>query len=202
MIISPIRAISEGWITHPECSTIDDWKAREFISPNAIDFDITQCRMLDDQGVFIITNTLKQHVASVKMRPISNPSLLSPLATESTTPGDASEPGFFGILGHECVDFMSSMYANIPAGVCAWLIVRSSLNRNGLFITSGLYDQGFSGPVAGMLHNRRPREAFIQHGTRIGQIVFSTSDDSNIMYAGGYNTAVGQHWTTKETSYG
>ena len=50
-----------------------------------------------------------------------------------------------------------------------WVITRSTLNRNGLFITSGLYDSGYHGVMAGALHV----EGFsrIKKGTRIGQFL-------------------------------
>ena len=42
---------------------------------------------------------------------------------------------------------MSDFFVTVPAGLAAFLIVRSTLNRNGIFITSGLYDQGFSNNI-------------------------------------------------------
>jgi len=49
-----------------------------------------------------------------------------------------------------------------------WVITRSSLNRNGCFLTSGLYDSGYSGVMAGVLHVAGGPTK-IQKGTRIGQ---------------------------------
>lgn len=49
-----------------------------------------------------------------------------------------------------------------------WVITRSTLNRNGLFLTSGLYDSGYHGVMAGVLHVNIGN-ARIKQGTRIGQ---------------------------------
>lgn len=178
MIINPIRAISEGWITHLDCTDdISSWEDRKFLSPNAIDFTLDTVYNIENTD-FHLSETVKRHRDTRQQ-------IVAPY-----------QP--FVIDPHSIVDFASSLYVSLPAGVCAWLIVRSTLNRNGLFITSGLYDQGFSGHVAGILHNRSGGAAYIDPGTRIGQIVFATADDSGVMYAGGYNTTVGQHWTQKQ----
>lgn len=56
-----------------------------------------------------------------------------------------------------------------------WVITRSTLNRNGIFLTSGLYDSGYCGPMAAALHvtggafRTRP-------GTRVGQLVMCKAE--------------------------
>lgn len=54
-----------------------------------------------------------------------------------------------------------------------WVITRSTLNRNGLFITSGLYDSGYNGVMAGALHVKA--FARIKKGTRVGQFLLFKS---------------------------
>lgn len=51
-----------------------------------------------------------------------------------------------------------------------WVITRSTLNRNGVFITSGLYDSGYHGVMAGVMHVRGG-PARIKKGTRVGQFL-------------------------------
>lgn len=65
-----------------------------------------------------------------------------------------------------------------------WVITRSTLNRNGLFITSGLYDSGYNGVMAGMLHVTIG-PARIKQGTRIGQYL-SFDSESLHLYDGDY----------------
>jgi deoxycytidine triphosphate deaminase len=58
----------------------------------------------------------------------------------------------------------------IPEGYAGWVITRSTLNRNGLHITSGLYDSGYNGVMAGLLHVAHG-PATIQRGSRVGQFL-------------------------------
>jgi deoxycytidine triphosphate deaminase len=65
-----------------------------------------------------------------------------------------------------------------------WVITRSSLNRNGCFITSGLYDSGYEGVMAGVLHvNSGPIR--IKRGTRVGQFLLFKAEALN-QYDGDY----------------
>ena len=70
---------------------------------------------------------------------------------------------------------------------------RSTLNRNGLFITSGLYDTGYHGVMAGVLHVG-VGPARIKQGTRIGQYLSFTAENLS-SYDGDYG--VGKSHDTK-----
>lgn len=63
---------------------------------------------------------------------------------------------------------------NVGPDEAGWVITRSTLNRNGIFITSGLYDSGYNGVMAGALHVTRGT-ALIKKGTRVGQFLLFTS---------------------------
>jgi deoxycytidine triphosphate deaminase len=67
-----------------------------------------------------------------------------------------------------------------------WVITRSTLNRNGLFITSGLYDSGYQGVMAGALHVKVGR-AMIKPGTRVGQFLLFKAESLS-SYDGDYGT--------------
>jgi deoxycytidine triphosphate deaminase len=82
---------------------------------------------------------------------------------------------------------------NVGEGEAGWVITRSTLNRNGLFLTSGLYDSGYHGVMAGVLHvNAGP--AKIKQGTRIGQYL-SFNAEALHSYAGDYG--IGKAHDTK-----
>ena len=184
MIVNPLRLVTDGIITHPDFTTLDDWRERKFISPNAIDFDIARAFVVtpqDDRPFCITKAKVVQHARQAEIAPVDHDGILC-----------------FVIPPRSCVDFMSNMFTSVPAGMCASLVVRSSLNRNQMFITSGLYDQGFSGNVAGILHNRSDAAALIEVGARIGQIIFHESQDSQVLYEGGYNTPAGVHWASQQ----
>jgi deoxycytidine triphosphate deaminase len=66
-----------------------------------------------------------------------------------------------------------------------------------MWLVSGLYDSGFKGNIGAVLHTGTAY-ATIEVGVRIGQIMFIESKSVGT-YAGGYNTADGQHWKDKAT---
>ena len=73
---------------------------------------------------------------------------------------------------------------HVGKGEAGWVITRSTLNRNGCFITSGLYDSGYHGVMAGVLHVTVDI-AKIKKGTRIGQYL-SFDSESLATYDGSY----------------
>lgn len=180
MYINPKYAIEQGWIKFPEWA--DEAFVESCIQPNAI--DITLDRVFESRLTdhFVLTENTK------KMR--------TAIETYPTYERDG-ETNLFQI-NNGCVDIMSDFHVTIPAGIAAYIIVRSTLNRNGLFITSGLYDQGYDNYVGFALRNNGPA-AFIAPHTRVGQLVFVKSEDSGKMYDGIYNTNVGEHWTEINT---
>lgn len=72
----------------------------------------------------------------------------------------------------------------VGVGEAGWVITRSTLNRNGVFLTSGLYDTGYDGVMAGMMHVTCG-PVRIQQGTRIGQYL-SFDSESLSSYEGDY----------------
>lgn len=179
MLINPRDAISNNWVTFPEWMD-SDFRAK-CIQPNAIDFTLDALHEVKpSKSVFMLDETGKLHREYSAVQP-------------EEMSGPAGNHSYFKLRPGEYYDFASEFYVELPPGVAALLIVRSTLNRNGIFVTSGLYDQGFKGTVAGVLHNRGGI-SYIAPRTRIGQLMFISAADSGIMYAGGYNTEMGQHW--------
>lgn len=173
MYLNPNTAIENGWIKFPEwMSEADQAKC---IQPNAIDITIDTVYQPDPVGSFMLSEDSKQMIKQTEQYPDSD--------------------GYFVIPAHSFVDVMSDFFITVPPGMVATFIVRSSLNRNGIFITNGLYDQGFSNNCGLILHNRHSTPAKIKHQTRIGQLCFITAQDSGMLYEGSYNNNKGQHWT-------
>lgn len=67
-----------------------------------------------------------------------------------------------------------------------WVITRSTLNRNGIFLTSGLYDSGYSGVMAGAMHVH-VGSARIKRNTRVGQFLLFKAE-ALTQYDGDYGT--------------
>jgi deoxycytidine triphosphate deaminase len=174
MFISPKTAIEQGWLTWND-KIVD---INKHIQPNALDFDCASISLLDDRSPAFLSESGKKMRTQVKQSPVTDPE--------------------FGEVWHLrngwCYDFSSNFHVKLPAGVAAMLIIRSTLNRNGVFLTSGLYDSGFDGNIAGLLRISGG-DFYLAPNTRIGQIKFIRSEDSGIMYAGGYNHQAGTHWT-------
>jgi deoxycytidine triphosphate deaminase len=75
----------------------------------------------------------------------------------------------------------------IGDGEAGWVITRSTLNRNGVFITSGLYDSGYSGVMAGAMHvTTGPIK--IRRGTRVAQFLLFKSESIG-KYTGSYGAS-------------
>lgn len=173
MFVNPETAIEQGWITHPECETLDDWKQRKFVSPNGIDFTVDHLYETLKKQQFIITEYEKQMRGEVKKEPAY---------------GENSD--LWAIEPNETYGVISDMYVSIPNGHLALLFPRSTFVRNGLFISSGVFDTGFHGNAGCTLHNRSG-EALVGQHTRIGQIAFIRSDKCSELYNGSYNQKLG-----------
>jgi deoxycytidine triphosphate deaminase len=72
----------------------------------------------------------------------------------------------------------------VGADEAGWVITRSTLNRNGIFITSGLYDSGYSGVMAGAMHIRGG-PVRIKKGTRVAQFLLFKAE-ALTLYNGSY----------------
>jgi deoxycytidine triphosphate deaminase len=73
---------------------------------------------------------------------------------------------------------------SVGEGEAGWVITRSTLNRNGVFITSGLYDSGYHGVMAGAMHITCG-PMIIKKGTRVGQFLLFKSETLKL-YDGDY----------------
>jgi len=76
-------------------------------------------------------------------------------------------PGSYEVIMENIID--------VGEGEAGWVITRSTLNRNGIFITSGLYDSGYNGVMAGAIHVMGA-PAKIKKGTRVGQFLLFKSE--------------------------
>ena len=165
MFINPKIAIQKGWITG-----LTD--PNNQVQPNAIDFTADKAFDIADKE-FYVSETYKQMRGGEQVASI-------PSFFESTS------RNVWYIAGGQMLDFLSDVYVDLPEGVAAQLVIRSTLARNGLQLVSGLYDSGFKGHIGFLLHNRHKYEALIAEGTRVGQIIFVAASSAGL-YSGGYN---------------
>ncbi len=167
MVINPKIAIQQQWITFPD--NVSEEFINKCVQPNGIDFTLDALYMVDSFSSAYISETVREFK---KTTPIF-----------VTLMSDGQE--VYILNQSVCYDFMSNVKVNIPTGVMAKLEVRSTLNRVGVGLTSGIYDTGFNGNIAGHLRPFAGQVA-IQSGSRIGQIVFYSAIESS-NYDGIYN---------------
>lgn len=130
--------------------------------PNAVDLRLEKVfKILPN--VFEVTNETKTHRGTEELLP-------------------DSEGFYFLDPGH--YEVVMENIINVGEGEAGWVITRSTLNRNGCFITSGLYDSGYHGVMAGVMHVT-VGPAKIKKGTRIGQYL-SFNAEALTMYDGSY----------------
>lgn len=116
------------------------------VQPNAVDLRLDKVFRISSND-FIISNEEKKHRGTEELYP----------------DGD----GYF-ILFPGSYEIVMENIIHVGPGEAGWVITRSTLNRNGCYITSGLYDSGYHGVMAGVLHVTAGT-AKIKKGTRIGQ---------------------------------
>lgn len=132
------------------------------VQPNAVDLRLGKVFKIS-QSTFKIDEKEKIHRGSFEMKP------------------DAQ--GYFNLAEGHYEVIMDNMIT-VGENEAGWVITRSTLNRNGVFLTSGLYDTGYDGVMAGMMHvTCGPMR--IQKGTRIGQYL-SFNAESLHKYDGDY----------------
>jgi len=136
------------------------------IQPNAIDITADRLFRVLDTNVFEISNSSKLHR---KRGELTNPNIWQ---IE------------FGVY-----DFLSDVYVDVPEGAVGWLVTRSTLNRNGLVVQSGLYDSGYKGNIGGMIYNLSGTARITPH-TCVAQFIIAESESVG-KYKGGYNTERG-----------
>lgn len=127
------------------------------VQPNAVDLRVSKIFLIlpntfvigeDDSG-----KETKVHRGSLEIQP--------------------DEDGYFK-LQPGAYEVVMENIINVGEGEAGWVITRSTLNRNGIHITSGLYDSGYNGVMAGALHVTSGT-ALIKKGTRIGQFLLFKS---------------------------
>ena len=117
--------------------------------PNAVDLRIDKAFHISD-NVFEISNDHKRHRGTThELKPALDGYFVF-------------KPGRYEVIMENII--------NVGDGEAGWVITRSTLNRNGVYLTSGLYDSGYNGVMAAVLHVTCGI-ARIKKGTRIGQYI-------------------------------
>lgn len=133
------------------------------VQPNAIDIRMDRVFQLDS-GLFKLSDTEKVHRSRTEIFP------------------DAE--GFFYLKKDCCYQVIMEQSINVPAGEAGLMVIRSTLGRNGILMSSSLYDSGYAGPMEHMLHITTG-DAMIKKGTRIAQYLCFDAETAHL-YNGSY----------------
>ena len=132
------------------------------IQPNAIDVRVEQIQTISSNE-FSIDDDNKTHRGS--------------------EPVEVDDSGYF-VLPPGSYEIVMQGLVHMGEGEAGYIITRSTLNRNGVYITSGLYDSGYHGVMAATLHVTSGI-AKIKKGTAVGQFILMMSESIG-MYDGDY----------------
>lgn len=147
------------------------------IQPNACDLRLARIFRINPRVTFTISEDVKTHRGSVEVIP--------------------HQGGWFHLdEGH--YEIVMQNIITVGPNEAGWVITRSTLVRNGVFITGGLYDSGYEG-VMGAVMNVTIGPIRIQVGTRVGQYI-SFAAESLKLYNGSYglNSEHDQKYNIKE----
>ena len=99
------------------------------VQPNAVDIKIDKMFAIKHRNTFYIDEEEKLHRGSTEIEP--------------------DEDGVFKLEANTSYEFLAEGEISVGPDEAGWVITRSTLNRNGIFLTSGLYDSGYHGVMAG-----------------------------------------------------
>jgi deoxycytidine triphosphate deaminase len=121
-------------IRHPTTAKSDITKPdNDQIQPNTIDLRISEIFEVDNKEVLVLGESAKQTRTLLKL----------------TT----DEAGFYHLEGGKTYQVMSSTYIKVAENEIAIVMGRSTLNRNGVFVISSIYDSGFEDYIGASLYN-------------------------------------------------
>lgn len=116
------------------------------IQPNAVDLKVQKILSIEENE-FLIDEDQKIHRGSQEVQ--------------------VQEDGYFH-LSPGSYEIVMENIIEVAEGEAGFVITRSTLNRNGVHITTGLYDSGYHGMMAAVMHVNCGVMK-IKPGTRVGQ---------------------------------
>lgn len=133
------------------------------LQPNAFDFKISRVFRFKTDLFELSENDTKTHRQQEEIFPDEN--------------------GFWFLTSGD-YNVLTDTECKISEGEAGYVIQRSSLNRNGIFLTSGLYDSGFNNTLGCVMHVNGVFK--VQRGSRIGQFILTKAETLKL-YNGSYN---------------
>lgn len=164
-VISPKYAYDNGFVTN----LINPEKQ---VGSDGIDLTVASVHEIDTTGTSVLTDVSSTCVKRARAEvPVVD--------------------GFYA-LTEGAYDIHFSETFNLPKGVCALILLRSSLVRDGHQKSSGLYDSGFNA-IGGMTLHVPYGRLLLEPKARVAQVVFLRSDTYKL-YTGQYNGVLSGNW--------
>ncbi len=116
------------------------------VQPNAVDLRLGKVYKLGREA-FSISNDKKEHRELTEIKPNAKGWFML-------------EPGYYNIEYENLI--------RVSEGESGFVITRSTLVRNGVYLTTGLYDSGYKGKMVSGMHVTTGN-MFVEKSTRLGQ---------------------------------
>lgn len=164
--------------------------SREFVTalddkcmqPNAVDLRIASLDLLDawaesgDHCAIFLGEKEKQFFQRHEV----------PAVCHDQRDNEISTVEYFELKPGKTYSFTTMHDVEVPEGIAGIVKVRSTLARNGLIVTTGLYDSGYNGPIGGMIFNSAPATVFLEQYSRIAQFITFKAETTHL-YDGHWN---------------
>lgn len=135
------------------------------IQPDAVDLRVGKIYRIDPTSIATLTEHSKTHAVRVEVFP--------------------NEDGMYVLQrGAYVVEFDHRI--EVGADECGWVVSRSTLMRNGVYLHSCLYDSGYVGPMVSGLNVVGVDTFLLEVNARIGQYVCTKVDGVQHQYNGSY----------------
>lgn len=168
-IINPKRVLDLGILRLPKNVDVN-----QVLQPNGIDLQIESVRLISGHRMLLGDNIKTKHLGSEDV-----PLELIDIGAEE------SVQGYKLCQGHQ-YQMETGYEIELPSDMAAYIFTRSSLNRNGILVGSGLWDSGYHGLVGTTLYAYQ--DVALIPPVRIAQIIFLKAESAHL-YEGTYNIA-------------
>jgi deoxycytidine triphosphate deaminase len=146
------------------------------IQPNAVDLRLESAEVInngDARGFF--TQTIRIFDSGKKE-----------FLNRSPAPRFGGKHQGFILGPSRSFDIVTKHSVKIPEGMVGWCHIRSTLSRNGIILSGGLYDAGYDGIIGFTIHNMTNNDIYLEDNVRIAQFIMATAETSH-QYDGYYN---------------
>lgn len=161
MFINPKAILDQGIIQLPANVNADN-----VLQPNGIDLQVAEIFRIENANntVFIGDDIATRHLPTTKLI------------------GDSQNT--YKLEKFTSYKIETGYKIQIPDDMVAYIFTRSTLNRNGILVGSGLWDSGFKGFVGTTLYPFK--DVCLHLPCRVAQIAFLRAESAHL-YAGTYN---------------